>query len=262
MDSQELFSKIQSMVNSLDIDDKQRDEFIKGLRELQLQQSEHAKYQIQEFTFDLNTKALKEYYPQNSINSSWNKIGEYLKNKGFEKKSDSDYVSKTPMSMLQLDEVLDEMKNEFPWFELCSKKALASILTEQSDIKQRWEKELSAKSRSKLEDTLIFNKQNKDLALPSGFIVTSKSKDSLVSGKILVEPKEQIKGCNLKYILDMDRKEATLVINEKPMGIKPLNKDTISKIKNVYEKAKHPGKEVDKEKVAPISPKRDDDFER
>ena len=164
--------------------------------------------------------------------------------------------------MVQLDKTLDEMKREFPWFELCAKKALASIITEQSDIKQRWDERLSTKNRSQLEDTLIFNKQNNELALPNGFVVTSKSEDSFVSGKLLVEPEQQIKGCNLKYIFDMDKKQATLIINEKPMGIKPLNKDTISRIKDVYEKAKHPNKEVNMEKTAPRPPKRDDDFER
>ena len=142
---------------------------------------------------------------------AWYEIGDYLILKGFDKKSDSDYISREPITHKDIVDILDDIKEKYPWFEMCTTKVLSAIITEQSNVKDRWEGERSEKEKEEIRNTLIFNKQNKDLALPNGFIVTSKTENDFASGKVLVEPQKQIKGCNLKYILDMDKREARCI---------------------------------------------------
>ncbi len=257
----DIFDKFTALIDSIELNDAQRQQLLNGALDIALNSIEQNKSLRYEFTFDLRVRSLELYYPNKSITNAWGDVGDYLVANGFEKKSDSDYISNS-LSLAKLSKTIDGLKEKYPWFEICAKKVMTSVMHFESDIYAKWEMERSIEKDNIIKNTLIFNKQNKELALPSGFVITAKSEDSLVSGKLLVEPKKQIDGCNLKYIFNMDKKEATLVINEKPMGIKPLNKDTVSRIKDVYEKAKQPQKAVENIKTGKKIQPRDNDLER
>ncbi len=70
--------------------------------------------------FDLDTKKLKEVYPKN-ISQAYYEIRFFLESRGFEHRQGSVYVSKEPMSMTSIDDLMEDMGREMPWISSCAK---------------------------------------------------------------------------------------------------------------------------------------------
>ncbi|MBR6469001.1 MAG: hypothetical protein IKS84_01370 [Lachnospiraceae bacterium] len=71
-----------------------------------------------EISFDLNTKALEQFY--NSISTAYDDIRRELENHGFEHRQGSVYNSKLPMTDMQIAVIIDDLCKKLPWLSECS----------------------------------------------------------------------------------------------------------------------------------------------
>lgn len=69
--------------------------------------------------FDLDTKALEIYYPSESWNNAYEVIKRYMLKNGFSWLQGSVYVSKKPMTSIEVTNILDELVVKNPWLNLC-----------------------------------------------------------------------------------------------------------------------------------------------
>lgn len=71
--------------------------------------------------FDLDTKKLKELYPNKSYTQAYNDIKRFLTKNGFEHRQGSGYISKDDMSILKITRVLKTLNKKHSWLKECSK---------------------------------------------------------------------------------------------------------------------------------------------
>ena len=76
---------------------------------------------LKTIAFDLDTKALQEYYPKNDWHSAYNDIGVFLGKQGFIHSQGSIYDSTTPFSDESLGKLIEKMNGEFSWLAYCVK---------------------------------------------------------------------------------------------------------------------------------------------
>ena len=69
--------------------------------------------------FDLDTKALKEFYPSKDYRAAYSKIKVFMENNGFEHRQSSGYISVKPMKESQINKVILRMVHQFPWLGKC-----------------------------------------------------------------------------------------------------------------------------------------------
>lgn len=69
--------------------------------------------------FDLDTNALKTYYPSDHWNHAYDVIRSHMTRNGFRWMQGSVYVSKTPITSAEVTDILDDLINENPWLNLC-----------------------------------------------------------------------------------------------------------------------------------------------
>lgn len=70
-------------------------------------------------TFDLDTEALKLYYPSESWNNAYEIIKRHMVNNGFSWVQGSVYVSNQPMITTEVTHIWDELVVKNPWLNLC-----------------------------------------------------------------------------------------------------------------------------------------------
>ncbi len=70
-------------------------------------------------SFDLDTRALKQYYPGKHYRKAYRDIAKYMKNDGFDHSEWSGYFSKKPMSMMDVTLHVSDLLDNFPWLEPC-----------------------------------------------------------------------------------------------------------------------------------------------
>ena len=69
------------------------------------------------FHFDLSVKELEA---NGAPKDAWTKIGRFLERNGFEHIQGSGYESRHTMSHQDVNLILDQMQDEFPWFVSCA----------------------------------------------------------------------------------------------------------------------------------------------
>ena len=77
------------------------------------------------FHFDLSVKELEA---NGAPKNAWTKIGKYLERNGFEHIQGSGYESTHTMSHQDVNLILEQMQDEFPWFVSCAKDAKVSSI--------------------------------------------------------------------------------------------------------------------------------------
>lgn len=70
-------------------------------------------------TFDLDTGALKTYYPSESWNNAYDVIKRHMTNSGFDWLQGSVYVSRKPITSAEVTDILDELVFKNPWINVC-----------------------------------------------------------------------------------------------------------------------------------------------
>lgn len=69
--------------------------------------------------FDLDTDALKIYYPSESWNNAYDIIKRHMTNNGFNWLQGSVYVSQKPITSAEVTNILDELVQKNPWLNVC-----------------------------------------------------------------------------------------------------------------------------------------------
>lgn len=72
-----------------------------------------------QLAFDLDTKALKRYYPTDSWNGAYDVIRRHMEKNGFRWMQGSVYVSNDTMSSYRVTKVLKDLLKTNPWLNLC-----------------------------------------------------------------------------------------------------------------------------------------------
>ncbi|STQ83964.1 VapD [Helicobacter fennelliae] len=71
--------------------------------------------------FDLDTKALQEYYPKNDWHNAYNDIGSFLAKYDFMRMQGSVYDSTTKFSDDELGDLIEKMGRQLTWLPHCVK---------------------------------------------------------------------------------------------------------------------------------------------
>jgi len=71
--------------------------------------------------FDLDTKKLKEHYPNKNYTNAYEDIKKFLIKNGFEHRQGSGYISKEAMTRMAVTSVIKELYKEFNWIYPCCK---------------------------------------------------------------------------------------------------------------------------------------------
>jgi len=71
--------------------------------------------------FDLNTKKLKEYYPNKNYTEAYNDIKKFLTNNGFSHRQGSGYISKKEMSTAKVTKIIEKLNINCSWLYTCCK---------------------------------------------------------------------------------------------------------------------------------------------
>jgi len=83
--------------------------------------------------FDLDTKKLKEHYPNKNYTEAYNDIKKFLIKNGFEYKQGSGYISKETMTRIAVTSVVKELNKNHPWLETCCKTFYYSDIGQEYD---------------------------------------------------------------------------------------------------------------------------------
>lgn len=84
--------------------------------------------------FDLDTKALRKYYPKGDWHKSYYDMRIYFGKNQFEHIQGSGYHSVNPMSEAEAMRVIYSMSKEFPWLNSCVNVCTISDVPEMYDI--------------------------------------------------------------------------------------------------------------------------------
>ncbi|CAM3310104.1 VapD [Helicobacter labetoulli] len=76
---------------------------------------------LKSIAFDLDTKALQEYYPKNDWHNAYNDIGVFLSSYNFVRMQGSVYDSTTPFSDDELGVLILKMGDTLTWLPHCVK---------------------------------------------------------------------------------------------------------------------------------------------
>lgn len=135
--------------------------------------------------FDLNTESLKKIFKSNNpfvYMSAYRKIGRFLKNNDFEHRQWSGYVSKQPLTPIQVTAIVKGLNKTLPWLCQCVKKFDVTDIGEQHDLMYIFQKTEKAKLQEKASEQQNL-KENSDEK--SKGIISRKS--ILKSAKIIAQ---------------------------------------------------------------------------
>lgn len=72
-----------------------------------------------QIAFDLDTEALKQYYPKGRFENAYYDIRSFMNKNGFIWQQGSVYVSKMPIPAAQTAKIIGKLALEQPWLNLC-----------------------------------------------------------------------------------------------------------------------------------------------
>ncbi len=97
--------------------------------------------------FDLDTEALKNYYPVKSWNNAYADIERFLTKNGFEHTQGSGYHSLNPMSHADVMIVIYELTEKYPWLNKCVNVCTLNDVPAQHDITNVFDKSINLSKR-------------------------------------------------------------------------------------------------------------------
>lgn len=99
--------------------------------------------------FDLDTRALRGYYPKGDWHNAYYDVRSYFEKKGFEHIQGSGYHSMKAMSEAKAMAVIYRMTKEIPWLNSCVSVCTISDVTKLYDISHVFEGEAQQLSMKK-----------------------------------------------------------------------------------------------------------------
>lgn len=102
-------------------------------------------------TFDLDTEALKVYYPKTNWRKAYYVIRKHMISNGFEWLQYSVYVSKNKMSVVAVNNLIKDLINSNTWLNRCMRDCKLTELGEDFNLNVLFDKTLNIPTREKLE---------------------------------------------------------------------------------------------------------------
>lgn len=103
-----------------------------------------------QIAFDLDTNALKIYYPTESWNNAYDIIKRHMENKGFKWMQGSVYVSEAPMSTVKVMDILYSLVKENPWLNLCMRDCRETNIGRENNKNHVFDKNAKVLTRAEL----------------------------------------------------------------------------------------------------------------
>lgn len=134
--------------------------------------------------FDLDTRRLKEYYPdKKNWRAAYKDIKNFFKENDFNHKQWSGYISNSPLTDMEILITAQQLKSNFPWTEQCIRSFDVTNIGEQHDLKHIFEgseakvKTINLEDRKSLDDVLKEAKQTVDKINAGRALKLHKNKD-------------------------------------------------------------------------------------
>lgn len=97
--------------------------------------------------FDLDTDALKTYYPSESWNNAYDVIRRHMTNNGFNWLQGSVYVSQRPITSAEVTNILDELVAKNPWLNVCMRDCRETNIGREHDKNHIFDKDAKVLTR-------------------------------------------------------------------------------------------------------------------
>lgn len=141
------------------------------------------------FHFDLSVKELEA---NGAPKDAWTKIGRFLEHNGFERIQGSGYESMHTMSHHDMNLILEQMQDEFPWFVSCAKDAkVTSIVGKNHDALSHLKQYVSGQRSDMASPPKKDDSESVSLAMEA--VDMRKTSFQLASQKVPVSQKNQSK---------------------------------------------------------------------
>lgn len=144
--------------------------------------------------FDLNTDSLKKTFKSNNpfvYLKAYKEIGIFLKNNNFEHRQWSGYVSKQPLTPVQVTAIVKGLNKTFPWLKSCVRKFDVTNIGEQHDLMYIFENSEKTKLQEK---TSVQQDKEKHLSSKSKSVISRasiKQNAKIISEKEKTAPKKE-----------------------------------------------------------------------
>lgn len=100
--------------------------------------------------FDLDTDALKTYYPSESWNNAYDVIRRHMTNNGFNWLQGSVYVSQKPIISAEVTNILDELVSKNPWLNVCMRDCRETNIGKEHNKNHMFDKEAEVPTREEI----------------------------------------------------------------------------------------------------------------
>lgn len=104
-----------------------------------------------QLTFDLDTNALKMYYPSKNWNNAYNVIRTHMENRNFSWLQGSVYVSDKPVTSYNIAKVLKELVEKNNWLNLCMRDCRETDIGREHSKNYLFDKTVKIPTREELE---------------------------------------------------------------------------------------------------------------
>ena len=103
-----------------------------------------------QIAFDLDTNALKIYYPSESWNNAYDVIKQHMENNGFKWQQGSVYVSQKPMEPVKVTNILKSLVAKNPWLNVCMRDCRETDIGKEHDKNHLFDKSAKVPARDEL----------------------------------------------------------------------------------------------------------------
>ncbi len=94
-----------------------------------------------QITFDLDTNAMRQYYPSDSWNNGYEVIKRHMKQNGFVWLQGSVYASEKPMSHVLVQKIINELIKNNPWLNKCMRDCRETNIGKEHDLNYMFNKD-------------------------------------------------------------------------------------------------------------------------
>ena len=101
-----------------------------------------------QIAFDLDTKALKKYYPSKSWHGAYDVIKRHMTANGFYWLQGSVYVSERPMRPFHVTRIVNDLVNKNMWLNACMRDCRETNVGTNYDINKLFDREVNLQPRS------------------------------------------------------------------------------------------------------------------
>lgn len=105
-------------------------------------------------SFDLDTKALQKYFPEENWRKAYDVIKKYMKQNGFDWQQGSVYVSKSSKANKDINILLNNLIKENKWLHKCMKDCVVSSISKQYSQNHLFNKDLDIPKRQNMDKDL------------------------------------------------------------------------------------------------------------